>query len=63
MNITFKKRELCPGVNHVLVYKNQDIIAEARTIKCDEIEGNFVDLYYYTDKEMRNKLIFKLAKI
>lgn len=63
MNITFEKHELCPGVHHVLVKKSDEIIAEARTIKCEEIEGNFVDLYYCTDKEMRNKLIFDLEKI
>ncbi|MET4163487.1 hypothetical protein ABIE61_003351 [Marinobacterium sp. MBR-111] len=63
MSITFKKHELCSGVYHVLVKKNDEIIAEARTIKCDEIEGNFVDLYYCTERKMRNKLIFKLEKI
>ena len=63
MNITFEKHELCPDVHHIIVYKNDEVIAEARTIKCEEIEGNFVDLYYCTDNEMRNKLIFKLAKI
>jgi hypothetical protein len=63
MNITFKKHELCPGVHHVIVYKNDEVIAEARTIKCEGIEGNFVDLYYCTDNGMRNKLIFDLAKI
>jgi hypothetical protein len=50
-------------VNHVLVIKNDEIIAEARTIKCEEIEENFVDLYYCIEKNLRNKLIFDLAKI
>jgi hypothetical protein len=49
------KNELCTDVHHVCIYDENELIAEGRTIKCDD--RVFFDLYYVIKLFKRSVII------